>query len=83
MKPIVNSDGDYKCIDANGNVKWLAPIIATNEFRMKSVGISVCYAPKSLEPTFVEEPDAEENETNQNDIVAESAPAKRGRKTKL
>lgn len=94
MNYVTNESGDIKVQDANGNIKWLPKIIAENKFIMEGKGLTISPAPVKFEATkepvkAVEEPievidsgthfPAPENE-EEKQIVADAAPAKRGRK---
>ena len=91
---IRNEEGYVKCINAQGRVVWVGDHIATNENRMKKIGLSLAPEPIKLEPliigkvddnvqidTIVEVlPDCPPIEESK--VIAENTPKKRGRKPK-
>ena len=84
MEYLKDKDGQIKVTDGKGNFKFLPPHIALNKRRQAALGFEPVEAPKKFDPIpsiEVDEIETVEQE-NENTDVAETAPAKRGRKPK-
>lgn len=85
MEYIINEDGNVKVRTAKGVEKWLPKALVENKFLMKGQHLEIVPAPKSYkleEPVVEVEKDEPVVEEKKESIVADDAPAKRGRKPK-
>jgi hypothetical protein len=68
---------DVKVINEQGKTKFVPAHLVTNARLMKDWGFEIVPKPKMLEPVFTEQTTDPEL---LNEVVAETSPAKRGRK---